>query len=214
MLSFSRVEMTRLFSNNCMDTTKPMDTGTAGSAPTDTGAAPHTTERRETYEMMVIIPATLSDEEAVAAKSKISAVLVEHGANVTEEENLEKRKLAYPIKHVRQGFYHLYKFDAPTKSVAKLDAAYRLMPEVLRHLIVVRTVKTAEQIQAENALREKIMAKRAAAEERAVADRSLKEAAQQTEKAEAAVKQPAHEVTKEELDKKLEEILTDESLGE
>lgn len=200
-----------------MDTTKPMDTGSAGSAPTTAPeaeqAAPHTTDRRETYEMMVIIPATLSDEEALAAKSKISAVFGEHGAKVTEEEDLGKRKLAYPIKHVRQGFYHLYKFESPARAIAKLDAAFRLMPEVLRHLLTVRIVKTPEQIAAEIALREKIAAKRAAVEERAVADRHVKEAAEAAEKAEAT-KAPAREVTKEELEKKLEEILTDETLGE
>ncbi len=176
-------------------------------------AAPEITVRMETYEMMVIVPATLSDEEAIVAKSKISAVLSENLAKITEEEDLGKRKLAYPINHVRQGFYHVYKFESPARSIAKLDAALRLMPEVLRHLLTVRTVKTPEQLQAETALREKIMAKRAAAEERAVADRSVKEVAEQQEKAEAT-KQPAREVTKEELEKKLEEILTDETLGE
>lgn len=185
------------------------------TAPTDSGAAPDTTVRSGTYEMMVIIPATLSDEEAVVAKTKIAGLLSSNGAKITAEEDMGKRKLAYPINHVRQGFYHLYQFEAPSRSIRDLDAALRLAPEVLRHMITVRIVKTQEQIDAENALRERIMAKRAATEERAVADRHVKAMEEKAvQDAKEATKTPVREVTKEEFEKKLEEILTDETLGE
>lgn len=178
-------------------------------------AAPETTVRSGTYEMMVIIPATLSDEEAAVAKTKIAGLLSSNSAKVTAEEDMGKRKLAYPINHIRQGFYHLYQFEAPSRSLKGLDAALWLAPEVLRHMITVRIVKTQAQIDAENMLRERIMAKRAAAEERAVADRHVKAMEEKAvQEAQAAPKTPAREVTKEEFEKKLEEILTDETLGE
>ena len=194
-----------------MDTTEPM--GAKASAPTESGAAPPKTVRSGTYELIVIIPATLSDEEAILAKTKIGSLLTEFGAKVTEEEDLGKRKLAYPIKNIRQGFYHLYKFEAPALTIKRLDGALLLAHEVLRHMIVVRKIKTEEQIKAELALRERIMAKRAAAEERAVADRHVKAIEEQAVQA-PVKKAPTREVSKEEFEKKLEEILTDETLGE
>ncbi len=201
-----------------MDTTEPMGTSIPAPIPSPSSsgitkeAAPHKTVRHGTYELMVIIPATLSDEDAVLAKSKIAKLLTEQGSTISGEEDLGKRKLAFPIKHVRQGFYHVYALEGSHSIIKQLNQSLLLTPEVLRHLITVRTVRTEEQLAAQAALRERIQAKRVAAEERAVADRHKKDAEQQAVR--AAVPQPTREVSKEELDKKLEELLTDDTLGQ
>lgn len=198
-----------------MNTTKPMVSSSAGPAPIPDQvgeAAPDTVVRHETYELMVIIPATISDEELPSNLSKVTELLANHGMKITKEDDLGKRKLAFPIKHVRQGFYHVFALEGPRSSIKELDKSLILTPEVLRHLITVRTVRTAEQLAAQTALRERIQAKRVAAEERAVADRHKKDAEQQAVRAAAAP--PTREVSKEELDKKLEELLTDDTLGQ
>lgn len=185
----------------------------SGAAPTPDlieGAAPDKTDRPGTYELMVIFPATLPDEEVPTLRTKVATALAEHGLKITGQEDFGKRKLAFPIKHVRQGFYELYRFDGPRSSIGKIDRSLRLMPEVLRHLVTVRRVRSEAQLEEEAALRERIQAKRMAAEERAVAERHAKEIApEQTQPP-----KPVREVSKEELEKKLEEILTDETLGE
>lgn len=173
-------------------------------------AVPPQPVRTGTYEMMIVVPATVADERLPEVTAKIGKALTEHGVKVVEDKDYGKRKFAFPIKHVRQGHYHWFAFDGPRSAVRKLDDTFRLMPEVLRHLIVARTVRTAEQLEAETALRERIQAKRVAFEERAMADRQAKEAALAPERKEA----PVREVSKKELEEKLEEILTDETLGE
>ncbi len=191
---------------------------TSGSAPTSSptrsgtehAAPPEQSVRTGTYEIMVIVPATIPEEQVPDASAKVVQMLTEHGAKIVEEKDFGKRKLAFPIKHARQGYYHWYAFEAPRGAVRKLDVAFRLMPEVLRHLIVTRRVRTQEQLEEEAALRERIQAKRVALEERAVADRQAKEAALITERK----PEPVREVSKKELEEKLEEILTDETLGE
>lgn len=191
-----------------------MESSSTGPAPTPDligGASPNTVVRHETYELMVIIPATISDEELPSNLSKVTELLANRGMKITKEDDLGKRKLAFPIKHVRQGFYHVFALEGPRSSIKELDKSLILTPEVLRHLITVRTVRTAEQLAAQTALRERIQAKRVAAEERAVADRHKKDAEQQAVRAAAA---PTREVSKEELDKKLEELLTDDTLGQ
>lgn len=195
-----------------MDTIKPM--GPSSPAPTPDligGAAPPTTKHPGTYELVVILPATFDDNEIPRVKERIGKVLSDSGLAISAEEDMGKRKLAFPINHIRQGFYHLYKFEGPRSAIRSLDQSLRLMPEVLRHLITSRKVRTQAQLEAENALRERIQAKRIAAEEQALADRHVQEAAERMEK--AALPKQTREVSKEELEKKLEEILTDENLG-
>lgn len=188
--------------------------GSTDPAPTvESGAAPESSTRIGTYELVVIIPATYSDEEAPTLKQKVNDLLVSLGAKVTEREDLGKRKLAFPIKHIRQGFYELYKFEGPKTILQKIDQELGLLPEVLRHLVTIRTVRTKEQLEAEAALRERIQQKRMAAEEKAVAERQVKEL--ETMKASEATKpaEPTREVSPEELTKKLDELL-DESISE
>lgn len=176
--------------------------------------APQAITRNETYELMVIIPATLSDEELPSNLSKVTDLLAKHGMKITKEDDLGKRKLAFPIKHVRQGFYRVFELEGPASNVKKLDVDLRLMPDVLRYLMTVRKVKSAAQLEAETALRERIQAKRLAVEERAVAERQQKTLEEQQKKEGKAAAQPTRQVTKEELDKKLEELLTDDTIGQ
>lgn len=167
-----------------------------------------------TYELMVIFPATHTDEEVPALVTKIESALTKIGAKITKSEDFGKKKLAFPINHIRQGFYRIFEFEAPKNVLGQLDTALTLMPEVLRHLVTVRIIKTKEQLEAAAALRERIQQKRMAAEEKAVADRSVKEL-EASKATEAAKKpEPTREVSPEELSKKLDEILTDETLGE
>ncbi|MBI5404718.1 MAG: 30S ribosomal protein S6 [Candidatus Kerfeldbacteria bacterium] len=167
-----------------------------------------------TYELMVMFPATYADEEVPTLVTKVESALTTLGAKVTKSEDFGKRKLAFPIKHIRQAFYRLIELEADKKLPAKIDQALRLMPEVLRHLLTVREVRTKEQLEAEAALRERIQQKRIAAEERAVADRSVKEI-EMSKAAEAAKpSEPTREVSPEELTKKLDELLIDDTLGE
>ncbi|MBI4089790.1 MAG: 30S ribosomal protein S6 [Candidatus Kerfeldbacteria bacterium] len=175
-------------------------------------AAPHEqSDQTGAYELMAIFPATLSEEEVAAAQVKVKTALTERGAAIETDQDFGKRKLAYPIKHVRQGVYHVYNFRAPKLGLQKLGSELQLMPEVLRHLIMVRTVRTQAQLEAKAALRERIQAKRMAAEERAVAERTKEAIAAPAERPAPA---PTREVSKEELEQKLEEILKDETLGE
>lgn len=148
------------------------------------------------YELMILLGPQIADGEIPAALEKVKELLGERGAVVSKDEPLGRRKLAYPIKKARQGSYHLFQFDADTKAIEPLERALRLHADVLRHLLIVRKVRTPEQIEREEAIRAKIEAKRRAA---AVAAQPKIEV-----KAE-----PEQKVSLEELDEKLKKILED-----
>lgn len=156
----------------------------------------------EHYELLYIIPGTKTDEEAKPIVEQIHALLKQHGANVTKTDFWGKRKLAYEIDHLRQGFYDYAEFDLETTALAALEKDLRLNDTVVRHQIVRRYVQSAEQMAKTDALRQRIAAKRQAEKERLQATTIV--AGQQPVAAKPVAAAP---VAPEELEHKLEEIL-------
>ena len=66
----------------------------------------------EKYELMYIINPNLSEEETAAVVEKFKA-LVEQNGTLEEMEEMGKRKLAYEINYISEGYYCLlYTSDA------------------------------------------------------------------------------------------------------
>ncbi len=88
------------------------------------------------YELLYIIPATLTDEDVGAVEGTVKALLEKHGATIDSTARLGKFRFAYPIKHVRHGHYVLVRFTADGAALAAIDHGLRISQEVLRHLIL------------------------------------------------------------------------------
>lgn len=88
------------------------------------------------YELMYIIPATLSEEEAGAVETKISALITKYGATVESTKRLGKFRLAYLIQDQRHGYYMLVRFSAERPAMAKIDENLRISTDILRHMIL------------------------------------------------------------------------------
>lgn len=148
------------------------------------------------YELLYIIPPQHTEEEIETITKKVTELIQKKGGEINLTEKLGKFKLAYPIKHNYHGNYVLTEFDASASSIKKLNEDLKLMSEILRHLIVTKKKRSAEEIAEEQALRERIMRK--------------EEKESEVAKKEVAPAKPVKEekkVSLEELDKKLDEIL-------
>jgi small subunit ribosomal protein S6 len=88
------------------------------------------------YELMYIIPATLSEEEAGAVETKISALITKYGATVESTKRLGKLRLAYLIQNQRHGYYMLVRFSAERTAMAKIDENLRISTDITRHMIL------------------------------------------------------------------------------
>jgi len=149
------------------------------------------------YEIMYIIPVKIGEDQALAVQEKVHAMLVGEGANITSEENLGKRKLAYPIDHIRHGTYVVAEFDLDPAKLAKVNDWFRLSSEVLRAQILSKQVKNPEQLAREKAFQEKLSKLQAKSE---VVEEKESESTKKSNN-------PSPKVKLDELDKKLEEIL-------
>ena len=91
----------------------------------------------EKYELMYIINPNLSEEETAAVVEKFKA-LVEQNGTLEEMEEMGKRKLAYEINYISEGYYVLVKFTSAPEFPAELDRILGITEGVIRSMITLR----------------------------------------------------------------------------
>ena len=91
----------------------------------------------EKYELMYIINPTFSEEETAAVVEKFKA-LVEQNGTLDEMEEIGKRKLAYEINYLSEGYYVLVKFTSAPDFPAELDRVLGITDGIMRSLITLR----------------------------------------------------------------------------
>lgn len=91
----------------------------------------------EKYELMYIINPNLSEEETAAVVEKFKA-LVEQNGTLEAMEEMGKRKLAYEINYISEGYYVLVKFTSGPDFPAELDRVLGITDGILRSLITRR----------------------------------------------------------------------------
>ena len=91
----------------------------------------------EKYEVMYIISPKLSEEETAAVVEKFKG-LVEANGTLEELEEMGKRKLAYEIDYLTEGYYVLMKFTSGPAFPAELDRILGITDGILRRLITLR----------------------------------------------------------------------------
>src|ERR1700687_1258578 len=97
------------------------------------------------YEVLYIVRADLDDEKVQDAVKRVN-ILIERSGGTLERTNLwGKRKLAYEVKHQKEGSYVLQDFQFDPNRVPELEGALKITEEVLRHLIVRKPEKAAPE---------------------------------------------------------------------
>lgn len=171
------------------------------------------------YELLYVVAGAAGDEAQAGIQQKVADELTKAGARLTSHTIWGSRKFAYALGKHQQGVYLIAEFDIEADRVKSLERSFRLMPEIIRYLIVKKRVKTAEEVEQEKRIREKIQERKVREAHVAAAEAQEKEkkVQRQTERDTAAQKtverkQEVPRVSLEELDKKLDEILSDDNI--
>ena len=88
------------------------------------------------YELALVVSAKIEDDARAAVVEKAKEYITRAGGTVTEVEEWGKKKLAYEIQKMNDGFYYFIHFDAEATVPAELEAQLRIMDNVLRYLCV------------------------------------------------------------------------------
>lgn len=88
------------------------------------------------YELALVVNAKIEDDARAAVVEKAKEYITRAGGTVTEVEDWGKKKLAYEIQKMNEGFYYFIQFDAEADVPAEVEADVRIMDNVLRFLCV------------------------------------------------------------------------------
>ena len=88
------------------------------------------------YELALVVSARLEDEERVATVEKVKAYIERFGGQITNVDDWGKKKLAYEIQKMKEGFFYFIQFDAAGTAPAEIESRVRIMDNVLRYLVV------------------------------------------------------------------------------
>ena len=88
------------------------------------------------YELAVVVSAKIEDDARAAVVEKVKDLITRFGGNVTDVDEWGKKRLAYEIQKMKEGYYYFVHFDAETTVPAEIEQRMRIMDNVLRYLCV------------------------------------------------------------------------------
>ena len=88
------------------------------------------------YELTVVVSANVEDEVRVNTVEQVKELVARFGGVISSVEDCGKKRLAYEIQHMKDGFYYFIKFDADAAAPAEIESRIRIMDNVIRFLIV------------------------------------------------------------------------------
>lgn len=96
------------------------------------------------YENIVILNASLGDEEIETASGKIKDLITNSSGEILKTDVWGRRKLAYEIKKQKKGFYLFLVFKAPSAAIKKLEDYYKVFDPVVKYMVIKLDKKQAE----------------------------------------------------------------------
>jgi len=110
------------------------------------------------YEVTFIVNPTLSEDDTVGIVERVTQQIANRAGAIKDVSPWGKRRLAYPINHLREGSYVTTTFSMDSERENELEGAINLIEPVIRHLIV-----RVNETQKAKAQRARTAAQRAAA---------------------------------------------------
>ena len=90
------------------------------------------------YELIYIIDTTVEEAARKELIEKFNGIIAANGGEVVKVEEWGKRKLAYEINYLTEGYYVLVKFTSGPEFPAELDRILGITDGVIRSLITKR----------------------------------------------------------------------------
>lgn len=88
------------------------------------------------YELAVVLTARVEDDERAAILEKVKALIERAKGSITNVDEWGKKRLAYEIQKMKEGFYYFISFEADPEAPAQIESTMRITDGVLRYLCV------------------------------------------------------------------------------
>ncbi len=88
------------------------------------------------YEFALVVNAKIDDETRAATLESVKDLIARFGGNVTAVDDWGRKRLAYEIQKMNEGFYYFIQFDADSTVPSEVEQRVRIMDNVLRYLTI------------------------------------------------------------------------------
>ncbi|MDD5605232.1 MAG: 30S ribosomal protein S6 [Dehalococcoidales bacterium] len=88
------------------------------------------------YEMVIVLKPAATDLDNEKAVENLKKMIEDFGGTIKQIEPWGKKKLAYPIAHMNDGFYVLARFNLNPGKTGEMENKLRFNEQVIRHLLV------------------------------------------------------------------------------
>jgi small subunit ribosomal protein S6 len=90
------------------------------------------------YESMVVISPNMSEDAAKKELDKTLDFIKKNEGEVVKLDELGKKKLAYEIKHLKEGYYYVIYFTMDESKTREFEMIYRLNENIIRHNLLTK----------------------------------------------------------------------------
>ena len=88
------------------------------------------------YELAVVVNAKIEDDAITATIEKVKEYITRFGGTITNVDEWGKKRLAYEIQKMREGYYYFIQFESDSSCPAEVEKSVRIMENVIRFLCV------------------------------------------------------------------------------
>ncbi len=88
------------------------------------------------YESMYILKPDLEEEKKDALVKRFSDIVTNDGGTIEKIDEWGKKRLAYPIQYINDGYYVLMTFEAKPTLPAELERNYKISDDVIRYMVI------------------------------------------------------------------------------
>ena len=88
------------------------------------------------YELVMVVSPEVGDEGLSATVERVQGFIQQSGGEVKQVDQWGRRRLAYPIRRLLEGYYVVAQFSLDPQAVRALEGNLELAEDVIRHLVV------------------------------------------------------------------------------
>jgi len=88
------------------------------------------------YELALVVSAKIEDEARNATLEAAKNLVTRFGGTITNVEDCGKKRLAYEIQKMKEGYYYFIQFDADSTAPGEIESRVRIMENVIRYLCI------------------------------------------------------------------------------
>ena len=93
-------------------------------------------EKTRNYETMFVIKPDADEDTREEVIERFKGIITDNEGEINEVDTWGTRELAYEINDYRSGYYTVINFNGKTSIVDELEYDFKIVGEILRHLIV------------------------------------------------------------------------------